>query len=248
MNADALLAEILANPDDDAPRLVYADWLEDHGSPLAPYVRAECDLISRPAGDRQFSKRLDCLEQIVHSTGTPLGGWEHVLVLERLKEKMQRRRDRDPLCEAYGSRVHRYRLAAPLAEAELLKLERRLGFLLPSEYRAFVLRVGNGPMGPGYGLEPLEPASAPATLAELCPLTDADAEAVLKQMRSDEPHWPDLPEWAPGALYLANGGGGGSSFLVLTGQQRGKVWASGDEFAAPDVDHGDFTPHGFFSW
>jgi uncharacterized protein (TIGR02996 family) len=27
----AFQAEILANPDDDAPRLVYADWLEDNG-------------------------------------------------------------------------------------------------------------------------------------------------------------------------------------------------------------------------
>jgi uncharacterized protein (TIGR02996 family) len=31
MNAEAFLAEILASPDDDAPRLVYADWLEERG-------------------------------------------------------------------------------------------------------------------------------------------------------------------------------------------------------------------------
>jgi uncharacterized protein (TIGR02996 family) len=31
MNADALLTGILADPDDDARRLVYADWLEEHG-------------------------------------------------------------------------------------------------------------------------------------------------------------------------------------------------------------------------
>jgi hypothetical protein len=27
---DALLADILEHPDDDTPRLVYADWLDDH--------------------------------------------------------------------------------------------------------------------------------------------------------------------------------------------------------------------------
>lgn len=29
----ALLAAIIANPDEDTPRLVYADWLDEHGSP-----------------------------------------------------------------------------------------------------------------------------------------------------------------------------------------------------------------------
>jgi uncharacterized protein (TIGR02996 family) len=42
MNADALLAEILANPDDDAPRLIYADWLEEHGDlDRATFIRIQ---------------------------------------------------------------------------------------------------------------------------------------------------------------------------------------------------------------
>ena len=31
--SDALLAAVLANPADDLPRLVYADWLEENGEP-----------------------------------------------------------------------------------------------------------------------------------------------------------------------------------------------------------------------
>jgi uncharacterized protein (TIGR02996 family) len=243
-----LLEAIHANPRSASPRLVYADWLEDHGSSLAPYVRAEYELIALPPGDQRFDKGLDRLEQIVRSSGTPLGGWEHALTLERLKSKIERLRDLDTQCKVFGARVHKYRLAPPLAETELLGLERRLGFLLPSEHRAFVLRTCNGHVGPGYGLEPLAPTTAPATLAEPCPLTDADAEAVLKEMRSSEPQeWPDLSDSPPGTLLLAETGGGGTNFLVLSGQQRGKVWAVG-EFTAPDVDLGDFTPHGFFSW
>lgn len=39
----ALLASVLAAPDDDAPRLVYADWLEEHGgSELAAMIRWQC--------------------------------------------------------------------------------------------------------------------------------------------------------------------------------------------------------------
>jgi uncharacterized protein (TIGR02996 family) len=42
---DAFLADIIANPDDDAPRLVYADWLEDHGQPgRAAFIRIQCEL------------------------------------------------------------------------------------------------------------------------------------------------------------------------------------------------------------
>lgn len=36
----ALLDDICENPDDDVPRLVYADWLEEHGqAPRADAIR-----------------------------------------------------------------------------------------------------------------------------------------------------------------------------------------------------------------
>jgi uncharacterized protein (TIGR02996 family) len=41
-DVDALLAAVLAEPDDDGPRLVYADWLEEHGQPArAEFVRVQ---------------------------------------------------------------------------------------------------------------------------------------------------------------------------------------------------------------
>jgi len=41
---DALLAAIAANPDDDLPRLVFADWLEENGnSERAEFIRVECE-------------------------------------------------------------------------------------------------------------------------------------------------------------------------------------------------------------
>jgi uncharacterized protein (TIGR02996 family) len=42
---DALLAAIQAAPDDDAPRLIYADWLEEHGDPdRAEFIRVQIEL------------------------------------------------------------------------------------------------------------------------------------------------------------------------------------------------------------
>jgi uncharacterized protein (TIGR02996 family) len=42
---DAFLADICEHPDEDAPRLVYADWLDEHGqSERAELIRVQCSL------------------------------------------------------------------------------------------------------------------------------------------------------------------------------------------------------------
>jgi uncharacterized protein (TIGR02996 family) len=44
-DGDALLAAILADPDDDIPRLVYADWLQENGDEArAEFIRLQCEL------------------------------------------------------------------------------------------------------------------------------------------------------------------------------------------------------------
>jgi uncharacterized protein (TIGR02996 family) len=41
----AFLADIRARPEDDSPRLIYADWLDDHGEPeRAEFIRVQCQL------------------------------------------------------------------------------------------------------------------------------------------------------------------------------------------------------------
>ena len=50
----ALLAAILAHPDEDTPRLMYADWLDEHGQPeRAEFIRIQCDATAdEAAADR----------------------------------------------------------------------------------------------------------------------------------------------------------------------------------------------------
>ena len=44
MQDEAFLEAIRQAPDDDAPRLIYADWLEEHGQPeRAEFIRLECE-------------------------------------------------------------------------------------------------------------------------------------------------------------------------------------------------------------
>jgi uncharacterized protein (TIGR02996 family) len=41
---EAFLAAVREAPDDDAPRLLYADWLEERGDPRGAFIRAQCVL------------------------------------------------------------------------------------------------------------------------------------------------------------------------------------------------------------
>ena len=49
---DALFAAILAHPDEDTPRLAFADWLEEHGDPgYAAFIRKQIELAQVPEWD-----------------------------------------------------------------------------------------------------------------------------------------------------------------------------------------------------
>jgi len=47
----AFLNAILASPEDDAPRLAYADWLEERGDPLGEFIRIDCLLCRQNESD-----------------------------------------------------------------------------------------------------------------------------------------------------------------------------------------------------
>jgi carbon storage regulator len=47
------LRAIEERPDDEAVRLIFADWLEERGDPLAELLRIQCQLAQLPPGDRR---------------------------------------------------------------------------------------------------------------------------------------------------------------------------------------------------
>lgn len=68
--ADAMLADILANPDDDLPRLVFADWLmeqPDAGSQARGlFIAAEIALVREDVASHEFM--IDCREAGFYGT------------------------------------------------------------------------------------------------------------------------------------------------------------------------------------
>jgi uncharacterized protein (TIGR02996 family) len=89
---DAFLQAIIANPEDPAPRLVYADWLEEQGqAERAEFARVQAMLRQTPASDPRH-ERLEArhaeLLWVAHREGwVRLFGvamtWENVLTLFR---------------------------------------------------------------------------------------------------------------------------------------------------------------------
>lgn len=64
---DAFLATIREHPDDDAPRLIFADWLEDHGDPdRATFIRLQVDRARCKPHDLRQRKLLALEEPLLH--------------------------------------------------------------------------------------------------------------------------------------------------------------------------------------
>src|SRR5215472_8143648 len=53
------LQDILEHPDEDAPRLIYADWLDENGdSDRAEFIRVQCEQAKLPWDDDRQSELL----------------------------------------------------------------------------------------------------------------------------------------------------------------------------------------------
>jgi uncharacterized protein (TIGR02996 family) len=57
MTEGTLLQAVIAEPEDDVIRLVYADWLEEQGKQdRAEFIRGECELAHLPTTDRRHQR------------------------------------------------------------------------------------------------------------------------------------------------------------------------------------------------
>jgi uncharacterized protein (TIGR02996 family) len=67
---DAFLQAISADPDDDTPRLVYADWLDEHGdSARAEFIRVQCRLAQLPGDAPEVPDLREREEQLQSAHG-----------------------------------------------------------------------------------------------------------------------------------------------------------------------------------
>lgn len=88
---DAFLAAIKSAPNDDLPRLVYADWLDEQGRPGGEFLRVDCDIARLdPAEFEQWELVEDGSREdgmIDSAPSNPLDAyyWERVHLVAKLR-------------------------------------------------------------------------------------------------------------------------------------------------------------------
>jgi uncharacterized protein (TIGR02996 family) len=129
---EAFLQEILAHPDDNTPRLIYADWLDEHDqSERAEYLRAECRIAAGLETVKQLAK------------------WRRLASL--LEAVWVARVSRPPLGVCVRSRLF-VPADRPTTEKAIRAVERRFGMRFPADYRAFLLNYNGG----GFAARPAD--------------------------------------------------------------------------------------------
>ena len=84
---DHFLREVLDFPEDDAPRLIYADWLEESGDPRGEFIRVQCEMAQRDELDPYFYECRDRSSALLAQYGE---GWSKDLKQDvRKKNKPQ---------------------------------------------------------------------------------------------------------------------------------------------------------------
>jgi uncharacterized protein (TIGR02996 family) len=150
---DAFLADIIANPDDDTPRLVYADYLEDRGEPeRAAFIRVQIDLARLPEADPRRQELQAGEQGLLRTHGkawaaallAPLAGMEtHCAFRRGFIEELT--------VEARGLLLHADTLfrKAPLRSLEVYLARGRIGALasLPHLSRLTALCLPNNSLG-----------------------------------------------------------------------------------------------------
>lgn len=126
---------------------------------------------------------------------------------------------------------HQYQLGPCLTEAQVGDFERQYHITLPDDYRRFLLEVGHGGAGPGYGLYTLEKGLYYASEEDIPPpdilqLPFPFTEHACKYDRTLSAE-ENLKITAPvygGFLPFAYGGCTDYYVLILNGPERGNIW------------------------
>lgn len=179
---------------------------------------------------------------------------EHIQTqLTRIDDKLEQLRIQDSTFQIFGAFHHQYQLNTIQTEAEITAFEQKYQILLPADYRAFLLQIGDGGAGPYYGLERLADGIYES-------LDDKNEEFGLVNISADfrfTESWNLLPaeeeveneideeaiydaKWADGMLRISNYGCGISINLVVQGNSYGEIWVD-DRFN----DAGIYPDHYF---
>jgi len=162
---------------------------------------------------------------------------------QTINKSLKSMRRSDWLCKkVFGAKKHRYKLNSCISESEVRSFESEHGIELPAQYRSFITQIGNGGVGPNYGLFPLAKTLEHASDKEY-------GEFSLDKEFPHKKHWnmqcaiptQDIPpermqeyetfeneyfknHHLNGSIAISDAGCGYIYLLVVSGDQAGTVW------------------------
>lgn len=129
---ESFIRTLVDSPADNAPRLVYADWLDERGDPRGNFIHAELQWYNQAASTNATSVR------------------QHLQSLaDRLNPTWVARLSRPPVgvcCD----RVRFLQSGPRLSAEDVAGAEQRVGLRFPPEFRAFLLNYNGGRPSPAY--------------------------------------------------------------------------------------------------
>ena len=151
----------------------------------------------------------------------------HAQVIGNLRKKRLFNRS------AFGRETHKFKLKSKLSLDAILSVESNHDIVLPSDYKEFLLNVGDGGAGPGYGLLPLMKSVDKATedIADSLRIpfryqkfyNPADEED-FHAREAEDGYWDSF---LVGSMPICHEGCGYYHILILSGEAKGAVWLNG---------------------
>lgn len=138
-------------------------------------------------------------------------------------DRLKRKKELDPDCIGFGVERHKYELCPPIAEKNLLRLEKKFKISLPEDYREFITNIGNGGAGPSYGLYSIEGALGGKDPTYQYRASKVGDEINKNFVRPDEVSGDNFLS-ENGTLILCQHGCANDDFLVLNDKEKGNVW------------------------
>ena len=160
-------------------------------------------------------------------------------IFNTLKQDIEMLKRKDRHLRIFGAASHNYKLNPTLSESHLLTFEEKHKITLPDDYRLFLKEVGNGGVGPYYGMFPLENfyqsrfydgsdencigndfLQTPFPYSKNNPFVENEMDDDL----TDEVYAQEFIKNLNGTITLAHQGCGYFDMLIVSGEDKGKVW------------------------
>ncbi|MCE9546246.1 MAG: SMI1/KNR4 family protein [Planctomycetia bacterium] len=93
--------------------------------------------------DQQFIYSMITRDRYPH-----MQGW-----IRGTQSQIEMLRKADSTFRLFGAFTHQYQLGPRMSERDVAAAEAKYGITLPDDYRIFLIELGNGGAGPGYGLQ-----------------------------------------------------------------------------------------------